>query len=294
MELTLRDFLNKNSAITVKLPGFAQLFPEFESNIGNIRLIREQQEADKTGIAANKSELRVKLVEKAYNVSKKTMVYAKLNGNILLATEAGYTESQLKTCADSVLRDRAAIVYSKATENIAVLAEYSVTTEELAELKTLLDLFTIAIPGPRLGITEKKQATDQLDELFKANDALLAKFDLLVELVRVDQPQFYSSYKDNRKIIDTGANSLALNALITDKATGDGLKGVKAVFTLANGNNEVVLEKITADKGIFRVKSIDAGVYNVTLSKPGYKSLTVTISVSENELTTLTAQMETE
>jgi hypothetical protein len=54
------------------------------------------------------------------------------------------------------------------------------------------------IPKTRLGITEKKQATNHLGQLFAANDRLLEKLDALVKIVRTAQPAFYKAWMDNR------------------------------------------------------------------------------------------------
>jgi hypothetical protein len=80
------------------------------------------------------------------------------------------------------------LIHDKAEANLKDLAPYGVTPEALAALK--IELFNAFIPKPRLIITEKKQATEQLAQLFAANDQLLEKIDALVEIVRLSQPEF--------------------------------------------------------------------------------------------------------
>ena len=206
------------------LPNFTSLFTSFTGNINQIQVIREQQEADKTGIAVNKDQLRADLVAKALDISRKTEAYAKMTNNALLTKEVHYSETDLSRAADTILKDRALLIHNKANANLAALATYGVNAAALTALKTAIDLYNAAIPKPRLGITEKKQATDQLEKLFKANDDLLAKFDTLVEIVRLSQPVFYTAYWDNRKVIATGTGTLSLKATVTDAATGIGIK----------------------------------------------------------------------
>jgi hypothetical protein len=299
MKLAVRDFFNKNATITATLPGYGALYALYLANIAQIQLIREQQEIDKSGIKDNKDLLRVDLVTKAYDVGKKTEVYAKMNNNVILAKEVHYSETDLSKAADSKLKDRALLIYDRANANLAALATYGITAAVLTALKNAIDLFNASIPSTRTGKTETKAATDQLAKLFKSDDDLLAKFDLLVEVVRLSQPAFYSAYKDNRKVIDTANGSLALTALITDAINGEGIKGAKATFVLQNGTNKVAtakmekpLVKITALKGIFKIKSLADGIYIVTIEKTGFKTVTVTVNIANGEMTVLEVKLE--
>ena len=299
MKLAVRDFFNKNATITAIMPGFSALYTLYLANLTQIQLIREQQEIDKSGIKDNKDLLRVDLVTKAYDVGKKTEVYAKMNNNAILAKEVHYSETELSKAADSKLKDKALLIYDRANANLAALATYGITAAVLTALKNAIDLFNAAIPTTRTGRTETKAATDQLTKLFKADDELLAKFDLLVEVVRLPQPAFYSAYKDNRKVIDTANGSLALTALITDAATGEGVKGAKATFILQNGTAKATiakaekpLVKITALKGIFKIKNMPDGIYTVTIEKTGFKTITVTVNIANGDLTVLEVQLE--
>jgi hypothetical protein len=299
MELVLRDFLNQNATITATIPNFGTLFPTFTANINQIQVIREQQEADKTGIADNKEMLRADLIAKTMDVIRKTEAYAKMTNNAVLAKEVHYSESDLKKVSDTILKDRALLIYDRANANLAALATYGITAATLTALKSAIDLFSASIPKPRLGITEKKQATDQLDKLFKANDAIIEKFDTLVEVIRLTQPVFYATYKSNRKVIDTSKGSLALTATITDAATGAGIRGVKVTFEPQNGSAkastakaEKPLVKVTAEKGIFKVKRLPEGTYTATVNKPGFKELVVTVTISDGDMTDLNLGLE--
>jgi hypothetical protein len=299
MKLALRDFLNKIATIAATLPGYGVLYALYLANLTQIQLIREQQEIDKSGIKDNKDLLRIDLVTKAYDVGKKTEVYAKMNNNAILAKEVHYSETELNKAADSKLKDKALLIYDRANSNLAALATYGITAAVLTTLKTAIDLFNAAIPTTRTGKTETKAATDQLKKLFKSDDDILAKFDLLVEVVRLSQPAFYSAYKDNRKVIDTANGSLALTALITDAITGEGIKGAKATFVLQNGANKAATDKIekpivkiSALKGIFKIKSLADGIYIVTIEKTGYKTVTVTVNVANGDMTVLEIKLE--
>ena len=85
-----------------------------------------------------------------------------------------------------------------------VLHEYLVTNPVLVK----------AIPEPRFAKIDKKQATDQLVILFNQSDELLFKSDLLVGIVKLNQPIFFAGYKSARAIIDRVGRGLKLKIQI--------------------------------------------------------------------------------
>jgi hypothetical protein len=299
MELAVRDFFNKNAAVTTTLPNFSALFTLYNNNLNQVQVIREQQEANKTGISDNKEMLRKDLIAKAYDVSKKTEVYAKLNNNAILAKEIHYSESDLLRAPDSKLKDKSMLIYDRANSNINVLGPYGISATTLTALKAAIDAFNTAIPSTRIGKTESKSATTQLTKIFAANDELIKKFDLLVEIVRLTQPVFYSGYKDNRKIIDTGVGMLALIARVYDANSGQFIKGAKATFIPLNGTANASmfkttkqLVKVSGNKGIFKIKNLPDGTYEVHVVKTGYKPLTIITSVASGDRTVLEIKLE--
>lgn len=286
-------FLDKNAAITALLPGFGPLFTQFKVNKDEILVLKEQHEITKSGISNRKELLRADLVAKAYDISKKTEVYAKLVENVILAREVHFPISSLSKASDSKLEDQALIIHGKANANIDALAIYGITPEDLTALKSAIDLFHLAIPTPRMGTTDKKQITDQLAKLFKVNDGILAKIDLLVEIVRLSQPVFYGGYKDCRKIINTGSGSLAMIATVLDAETGEGIKGVK--FTIARqdaSGDEKPITKITAKTGKLNIKSLADNTYSTVVAKTGYKQKELTISKAAGDQVKIVVKLE--
>ena len=72
-----------------------------------------------------------------------------------------------------------------------------------------------------------------------------------------------------------------------------------ATFVLQNGTAkasiakaEKPLVKITALKGIFKIKNMPDGIYTVTIEKTGFKTITVTVNIANGDLTVLEVQLE--
>ena len=298
MQLVVRDYLVANAAITATLPNYAGFFSGVSAGIVQIQTIRAQQEADKKGIATSKSQLKANLIVLAMDVSRKLVAYATIVNNTELLQEVNYAESELKVCADTILKDRCQVIYDRANANVAALATYGVTAAINTNLLTALNAYNVAIPKPRLGITDKKRATEQLALVLKEVDDNLAKIDVLVEIVKVSQPTFYSKYKTARKIIETGVGTLSVKGKITDAESGKGLKGAKVSFAadasgaIVNATKGAAKEKKSADKGGFNIKSLAEGSYTVTISKPGYKDAVVTVYVTDGALSVVDGALE--
>ena len=296
MQMVVRDYLVANAAITATLPNYAGFFSAVTSGISQIHSIRAQQEADKKGIAISKSQLKANLIVVAMDVVRKMVAYATIGANSELLQEVNYSQSDLKLSADTILKDRCQVIYDRANANVAALAAYGVTPAIVANLLTALNAYNVAIPKPRLGITDKKLATEQLAQTLKVVDDNLAKIDVLVEIVKVSQAAFYSKYKNARKIVETGVGTLSVKGKITDAESGEGLKGATVSFaTEATGkaiNVGGAMVKKSAEKGGFNIKSLAEGSYTVTVSMPGYKDAVATVYVTDGALSVVDVKLE--
>ncbi|QQS51015.1 MAG: carboxypeptidase regulatory-like domain-containing protein [Bacteroidota bacterium] len=299
MYLVVRDYMTTNATILTPLPNFAANQTAFQNAITQIQASGEQQNFDKTGIAGSKSQLKQTLVTLVADASRKLTAYAKFTNNQTLLSEVNYSESDLKRRADTNLRDAAQGIYDRAQPIVASLATYGITAATQTTLLNAINAFNTAIPKPRLGITEKKQSTSQLAALFKTADTALENIDTAVEIIRLTQVNFYNGYKAARKLVLTGGGSVSVKGIVTDASTGEPLKsatlkfatnGTTAKLKATNGNGEIT--KKTADKGGFMIKTLAEGSYQVVISKPGYKEQTVTVNVSDGEMSVLDIKLD--
>jgi hypothetical protein len=295
MYLAVRDFLIPNEALTKDLPNFSANFTFLTEAINNIQLISEQQKVDKKGLAIHKNELRDALINLATDNSRKITAFAKFTGNTLLFNEVKLTASRFSKMTDTAIKDYAQIIYNKGEANIAALTGYGVTPETQKILLETMAAYNDSISRPRVGITERSQATKQLVVLFDKSDESLKNMDLAMEIIRLSQKNFYNGYKTVRKIVVTSSGTLALKAQVTDKTNGAPLKGVIFTFkpadeSIAGGNGEIV--KKTAEKGKFVIKNMPAGTYQLIINKPGYIDREEKVIVEAGALTDLNVEME--
>jgi hypothetical protein len=300
MYITTQGYVVMYPLITSKLPGFDGYFADFTENNEIIRATKEQLEHGNSGVSESMELLRTDLVQKTVDVCGKVEVYAKLNNNVVLAKEVHYPESELNKARGTSLSDKAKMVYNKAMEHTTELEKYGVTPTMLTNLKLSIDKFSAAIPTMRIGLSNLKMSYDNLKVMFKKNDASLEKMDLLVEIVKNTNPDFYKGYKNNRRVILKGAGSLALMVKVINAHDGTDIKGAKATFMpkkeMGIMAEEVVnakpIVKKTADKGGFQIKNMPDGTYMVTIEKIGYAPKTLTVYITGSEMAKLDVKLE--
>ena len=257
-----------------------------------IEEVGEEQKTGISGLAAGKKQLRTALNTAASDAARKLTSFAKLTNNPVLLGEVDYSLSDFRNYSDNAAREQAQVICNKANDYLSELASYGITEETQLILQNAINNFSEMMVAPRLGITNKKQATKQLKVLFKQAADALEKIDSAVELVRLTDPNFYAGYKSARKIVNQGTRKLAVKGLVTDAESGEPVQGVTITFmndgeTLPNAtaaNAVPVLTKTSAAKGRFYIKTLPAGVYRVNFKKMGYTDQFATVNVNHGEL----------
>jgi hypothetical protein len=298
MYLPVESYCDANATITANLPNFSTNLTAFKSAIASIKSISEVQKVDRSGATMSKSNARNQLIVIAADNARKLTAFAKFSNNSALLSEVNISEGKFKNFADTELRDYAQIIYNRAQTNVTALATYGITAATQTSFAAAIKAYSDTLALPRISTTTQAQATKQLEMAFKTADAALKNMDTAVEIIRLSQANYYKGYKTARKLVELGSSTMSLKGLITDALTGDPVKGVNVCLALDNGmmkaaasapTEEIV--KKTADKGGFNIKSLPAGMYNVTIKKNGYAEQVMQIAVSDGEMTDLKIQL---
>jgi len=289
-------FSDANESITDGLVNFSVNLADLRSIQAQIHLIGEEQKLDRKGITEGKNKLRAGLIVLSADAARKVATYARFSNNSTLLGEVSMKESDFKRYADNELIDYSQIIYNRAQSNVVLLGDYAITDETQTALLNAINEFKAFMPNPRLGKITKAQATKQLVELYKKGDIALANMDASVEIIRLTQPNFYAGYHAARKLILIRPGKLSLKMQVTDAETGEPVKGAIASIAPESDSKSVVekknvIEKKMADKGGANIKSLVSGTYLVTIRKAGYADQTLTISVSDGEMTVLNVKL---
>lgn len=290
MELSVRDYLLQNTAITSGIAQFAINTTALSNSINLVTVYAEAQMASKKGITESKQQLKLSLALLAYEVGNRVGSYALSNNNMTLFNETHFSDSKLKRASDYMLKEYCLLIYDRANANAAALVPFGVSAATLTSLQNAINSFVNFIPKPRLGAAEKKQATMQIKSQLEIMRDILKKLDVLVDSMRYSQPNFYNGYKACRKTIHTGTRSIAFKASVTEITTGKPLKA--ALLVIEHSDGKTLIRKKTAEKGSCMIKNMPEGKYKVTVSDIGYEDAVMEIFVNDVEMYNLKVEMK--
>ena len=284
MLMILRDYLIQYNAIVLTIPNLNGLLTNLQTLINQIQSVSVSQISNKTGVKENKEELRNNVVVIGGDVARRLSAYATIANNDILFQEVHVSDAELLKLTDERLRDTIQLIYDRGMANMTTASAYGINSFLLSSLLSALNAYNVAMPKPRLSITEKRQATILMAKLFDDVDALLMKIDILVDIVKLTQTSFHSGFKSARVLIDRGGRKRMLTMFVIDLLDGTPIKGVTCKFTLET--HEIV--KKSSVKGGFFIKSMPEGVYKLRANKSGYKELVRDVAVVKNESSRLT------
>jgi hypothetical protein len=294
MQMVTAKFCDESETSLSSLPPYSSNLQILINTNQQIQEIAGYLGTGTGGITSNKKQFRLNLNASASDTARKLSSFAKLTDNYTLLGEVSFSESDFKNFTDIEARDTGQIVYNKAQEHITEVLVYGITEETQTVLQNNINSFSNVMVAPRMGITNKSQATKQMASLFKTAANALEKMDAAVEIVKLTEPVFYTGYKSARKVIDRGTGKLAVKGLVTEASNDEPIKGVTVTFTL-DGNTNLLntttnegqpeLSKKTAAKGGFNIKSLTAGIYKASFKKMGYAEEVITVNVNDGELT---------
>ena len=301
MYLAVEVVLTTFALVMAGFTKFAGFFTALQTEITQIRACDQEQMVDKTGIAVGKGQLKATVVTLIADLCRKLRAYATMENNQPLLSETDISESRIKRCPDNELLGFAQGICARGTEHLIALVPYGYTALNHAALEEAIASYQVSIPTPRIGTIDTRQSTLEMAQAFEETDEAIANIDILVEVLKLSKPEFYSTYKSARKIIDLGTGSLGVKGLITDSGTGEGLSNATVSFALEGSENGMRglsgisgtpgIEKKSALKGGFNIKSLAQGVYSVTVKKYGYADQMTTLNVTSGELALLNVKM---
>ena len=280
---------------------FAATYNLWVAKIPLIEQNRDAQTLETTGITTDKTAKRNSMTEKTLFMINRLQSYANVVNNPELLESIKYTASDLKKSRDTDVIGICNTVLAKANANAAAIATYGVTAAMITELQAAITAYSATLAKPKAAKSQTKTATENLTKLFKEADELLVKrLDLDIELFKTSKPDFYSQYKTARIIIPTGGGATSVLGSVNLAGSGEPLKGVSFTFvaetngmmkTAAATETTKPIVKKSADKGKFRA-TLPESTYKVIVEKIGYKKQEVTITVVNGETTNLNIELE--
>ena len=280
---------------------FAATYNIWAAKLPLIEQNRDAQTIETTGVTTDKKGKRAVMTEKTLFMSNRLQSFGNTTGNAEILESVQYPASYLNKARDTDVIGICNAVLSRAVANATALTAYGVTAAMITELQASITAYSATLAKPQNAKAQTKTATENLTKLFKeAEDLLVKRMDLDIELFKVNKPDFYSQYKTARIIISTKGSKIAVMGSAVMAETGEPIKGVTFSFAVENGSMlksasvasvETVVKK-SAEKGNFRISNMPEGTYTVTVKKIGYKDQMIKMNVVNGETTTLKIEME--
>ena len=280
---------------------FAATYNIWAAKLPLIEQNRDAQTIETTGVTTDKKGKRAVMTEKTLFMSNRLQSFGNTTGNAEILESVQYSASYLNKARDTDVIGICNAVLSRAVANATALTAYGVTAAMITDLQASITAYSATLAKPQNAKAQTKTATENLTKLFKeAEDLLVKRMDLDIELFKVNKPDFYSQYKTARIIISTKGSKIAVMGSAVMAETGEPIKGVTFSFAVENGSMlksasvasvETVVKK-SAEKGNFRISNMPEGTYTVTVKKIGYKDQMIKMNVVNGETTTLKIEME--
>jgi hypothetical protein len=299
MYMSLIDFLNREKGNISEMPMLNENLAILTDSVEKIRELYTIQENCRWGSSPEKKERKKALVDLMCIMSARLSLFAKLNKNEVLLAEVRFTPWELSRIRQVQLASPAMTIYDRARKHLAELKEYGITDDLLKRFKEAIDAYSESIPFPRLEKVKSVVATKSIRDAFNSADKALEMLDLLAGSRKYDEPQFWSSYRDYRRLIKSGSVKMALKALAISKTDGAPVSSALFTFVLKKPERKTskvgfTIRKKTREQGGFYILHIPPGKYEITVTKPGYKEQKWEQEISDKELLKIRVEMEKE
>ncbi|MEI6677012.1 MAG: carboxypeptidase-like regulatory domain-containing protein [Mariniphaga sp.] len=291
MYRVVSEFLEPRQTILTGLPNFDRIFRSFQSDIAEIQSLSKQHSSHNTSINLSKEEVRLALLQSTGDIARKLHAFAISMNYQILITESRLSKGELENYSDLILLDQAQKIYSRAEHHITHLLPYEIEVAALLEFKNTINNFFDFVPIPTVGSFESTLVETHIANHFRNADESLQYIDALIDIVRIPESDFYIKYRQARRT-EFANDLVALTGTVVDTETKTPIKGVTIALVRKDSLDiQPYIVKNTSANGDFYVKSLAEGIYEVILSKGGYKDMIINCTVNKGKRNEINANL---
>ncbi len=287
--LALMLVINAYTLVWQGLVSFVTAFGLFTGSTQNALTANANASKNIKGNAKDKKAKRTTATIFALQIKGAVQAYANSIGDITLFDSVNKSKSELLYGKATQGLANCQVIYDSANANLANLANFGITAQVLLDFLASITAYSDALAAPRNAKAKREtfnaQVTQFLDD---ADNALHNQLVGLMEKFRNTAPQFYSDFTNDNKLIHGATNYTEIIATVVNSVTGQPEFGVTMAITSPDHNYSVT----TSVFGIAMKQQMSASLYDVTFSKAGFVSQTVTgLDMHLGELETLAIQL---
>lgn len=289
MYLTLRTLLRAYPEVLAKLPNGDEYLVEIDGVILSIQNNIELKQKGTKNIENQQKEQKASLKNRILEDSLKLKSYANHENNTLLIEFCSLPESKLSKLKETEFAIHAKTLYGYIGEALPNLTRYMLTEETQTSLLDLITGFEMINPELSTAKGSYKNLSGDLADNFKSADAIVDKLDTEMELVKASDPHVYNLYRTKRKLnYSSDINDVVGHIL--DSVTGAGIPNATVSLQL-NDSSAAPVVKSSAEKGGLQIKTITPGIYTVTVTKIGYSTQTISLTITGDNQVTFDVKM---
>lgn len=281
MYLTVRVLLRSNPAILAKLPNAEEFLTALDAVILEIQTYNARQEAGTKEIKQQRIDAKNALVTAIPENAGKLKAYASYTGDKVLQDFCKKTERTLNAMRDMDLVQYSKTLYEKINGMLEDLEKYHLTADTQAALLKLITDYEAINPEFSKAKSDYDQTKISVDESYAKADAIMVKLDNEMEIVKVSDNAFFNQYKEVRRVVINYDTNMVVGHIL-DAETGNGIPNARVSLSLNDSVNEPIV-KNSAEKGGLQIKTVTKGIYTVSVTKIGYITQMISITVSGDE-----------
>jgi hypothetical protein len=281
MYLTLRALLRAYPEVLAKLPNGEEYLKALDAVILSIQNNIQLKKKGTKDISNQQKDQKALLKSRILEDSVKLKSYANHENATLLIEFCSTPETKLNKMKETDFVVHSKTLYGYIGEAMPNLARYQLSEETQASLLDLITGYELICPELSTAQGSYKNLSGDLIEYYKSADAIVAKLDTEVEMIKNSDTQVYNLYRTKRKL-DYNSDNNDVVGHIYDSVTGAGVPNATISLQL-NDSTAAPIVKSSAEKGGFQIKTITPGIYTVTVTKIGYITQTISLTITGDD-----------
>lgn len=283
---TVKAVCEANIAVINANVGINNTYNQYLLLLNNVELLAQEQTLNRTGITIDKKNARESLALLVEGASGIIKAHFDSVNNFDIFTSVNLSFTKLRTMRDQLFIAHSQTVLSLLTTHQAVLAPFGVDAAYISNINNMHTQYINIVAKPTMARNDKSTATLLLKIKVKEVSTFLKnELDNAMLIVKLTDTSFYITYRNARKIIDSGIRH---EEILTGTITG---------IVKDEVNNQVISDAlveiigtetivITNNLGEFTIINIPPDTYSVKVSIGNYNvKLIENIIVAANENT---------
>ncbi len=197
---SVQDVMEENVATVKGLPALDEAVTTLDSDVEALDGTVQDFNNVMKGKTSTKHDADSDLITAMHPIGRALRSLARKTKNNQLFEAVDVPESDLEKMRPADLIDKAKTYLTNANNNLAALASYNVTQEELDTLQAKIDAFDKSVKSQGGGMANKSTDVDLVKAGFQKIADDLEDIDDIMERVKEKYPAFYDAYHDARRV----------------------------------------------------------------------------------------------